>query len=156
MTTLIDDFQPLLAAAQGVELDDAESAKAALEAAFDPKGAEAAEVNRRLLARLAAGELAQKGAMPVRFGRVTKACPESRGFSIDVVVMNGAGPRHHHPLGEINYCVAVEGEPRFENEPPGWVVLPSESTHVPTVRGGTMLIAYLLPQGKIEFLEQAG
>ena len=154
--TLIDDFRPLLEAAQGVELLDARSAQAELAKALDPKSRAAADLNQRLLARLAAGELAQKGALPVRFGRVTKACPESLGFSIDVVVMNGEGPRHRHPLGEINYCVALEGDPRFVGEPPGWVVLPIESTHVPAVSGGTMLIAYLLPEGKIEFLDQPG
>jgi hypothetical protein len=36
-------------------------------------------------------------------------------------------------------------------EPPGWVVEPPGSVHVPTVAGGTMLIVYLLPRGEIEF-----
>jgi hypothetical protein len=35
---------------------------------------------------------------------------------------------------------------------PGWVVEAPGSQHVPTVAGGTMLIVYLLPQGRIEFL----
>ena len=52
----------------------------------------------------------------------------------------------------MNFCVALDGEPRFEDQPPGWVVLPPESTHVPRVEGGTMLIVYLLPGGEIEFL----
>ena len=67
--------------------------------------------------------------------------------------MNGPGPRHRHPDGEVSYCLAMDGEPTFDGRPPGWVVLPPDSNHVPTVEGGTMLIAYLLPGGAIEFLE---
>ena len=66
--------------------------------------------------------------------------------------MNGAGPEHRHPAGEVNYCIALEGNPTFDGAPPGWVVKAPDSTHVPTVEGGTMLIVYLLPGGKIEFL----
>ena len=53
--------------------------------------------------------------------------------------------------GEVNYCVALEGEPRFDGHAPGWVVMPPGSGHVPTVSGGRMLIVYLLPKGQIEF-----
>ena len=84
---------------------------------------------------------------------MTKATEASEGFSIDVVVMNGAGPRHRHPLGEVDYCVALDGDPTFDGRAPGWVVMPTDSTHVPTVAGGTMLIVYLLPEGAMEFLE---
>jgi hypothetical protein len=88
----------------------------------------------------------------VKWGRVTKATPESLDQSVDVVLMNGAGPKHRHPSGEVNFCVAVEGQPTFDGEPPGWVVLEPGSAHVPTVAGGTMLIVYLLPRGEMEFL----
>ena len=87
----------------------------------------------------------------MKFGRVTKALPESDDFSIDVVHMNGPGPHHKHPGGEVNYCIALDGEPRFDGQPPGWVVMPPGSGHVPTVSGGRMLIVYLLPKGQIEF-----
>jgi hypothetical protein len=82
---------------------------------------------------------------------VAKAGPATSGFSIDVVHMSGPGPRHRHPNGEVNFCLALDGAPRFDGEPPGWVVLPPGSSHVPAVTGGTMLIVYLLPQGAIEF-----
>ena len=67
--------------------------------------------------------------------------------------MTGPGPKHRHPTGEVDYCVALEGEPTFDGQPPGWVVMAPDSVHVPTVAGGAMLIVYLLPQGAMEFLE---
>ncbi len=98
------------------------------------------------------GKIAERGELPVRFGRVSKATPESRDFSIDVVLMTGPGPRHRHPAGEINYCIRIDGEPTFMDQPPGWVDEAPDSVHVPSVAGGTMLIVYLLPQGQMEFL----
>ena len=115
-------------------------------------GPAAEALGAELVLLLEGGRIAERGEPPVRWGRVAKASAETRGFSIDVVHMSGAGPRHLHPNGEVNFCVALEGEPTFEGAPAGWVVLPPGSTHVPTVAGGTMLIVYLLPEGKIEFL----
>ena len=91
--------------------------------------------------------------LPVRWGRVSKATEESQGFSIDIVLMNGAGPRHRHPNGEVNFCIPIEGKPTFDGHKPGWVVFPPDSEHVPTVSGGIMLIVYLLPEGAMEFLK---
>ena len=48
--------------------------------------------------------------------------------------------------------VKLDGSPTFMGQPAGWVVEAPGSQHVPTVAGGTMLIVYLLPQGRIEFL----
>ena len=149
---MIESFKPLLAAAQGVDLDDPEAARTTLESRLDPAGAEARELNAELVRLLDEGKIADRGELPVRWGRVSKASDETMQFSIDVVLMTGPGPRHRHPRGEVNYCVALEGSPTFEAQPPGWVVLGPETTHVPTVEGGKMLIVYLLPQGEIEFL----
>ena len=151
---MIETFLPLLRAAQGLDLADPEAARAALNARLAPGGPEASRVARELRGLLAEGRVAERGEPPLRWGRVAKASSETLGFSIDVVHMSGAGPRHRHPRGEVNFCIALDGEPRFEGAPPGWVVLPPESTHVPTVEGGTMLIVYLLPGGEIEFLPQ--
>jgi hypothetical protein len=85
----------------------------------------------------------------VRFGRVAK---DLGGFSVDAVWMDGPGPRHRHPGGEIDLCLVAEGEPKFDGHAPGWVVYGPDSTHVPTVSGGAMLILYFLPGGAIEFL----
>jgi len=150
---MLETFRPLLDAATGVDLTDPASAQAELTKRFDPSGEAAQQLNGKLLELIEAGQLAERGALPVRWGRVTKASEESSGFSIDVVLMNGPGPQHRHPNGEVNYCVKVDGNPTFDLAPAGWVVKSPDSTHVPTVDGGTMAIVYLLPQGEIEFLE---
>ena len=63
-----------------------------------------------------------------------------------------AGPKHRHPNGEIDLCFTLRGEARFDGRPEGWVVYGQDTTHVPTVRDGQMLILYFLPGGAIEFL----
>lgn len=148
---MLETFQPLLDAAHELDLTDPAAAEAALSARFDPEGETASALRETFRRLLEEGAIASRGELPVRWGRVAKASEESRGFSIDVVVMNGPGPEHRHPSGEVNYCIALEGNPTFDGAPPGWVVKPPDSTHVPTVEGGTMLIVYLLPGGAIEF-----
>lgn len=150
---MLEQFRPLCEAAAGLDLTDPRAARAELVRRFDPASAAAREVERGLRALLAEGRIAERGELPVKWGRVSKAVPETQDFSIDVVHMNGAGPRHRHPHGEVNYCIALDGAPRFEGEPPGWVVLAPGSDHVPTVTGGTMLIVYLLPQGALEWVK---
>ena len=150
---MLATFRPLLDAAHGVDLSDPAAARRALDSRLDPTGAGAAALNDELLRLLEQGRVAERGELPVRWGRVAKASEDTCDLSIDVVLMNGPGPRHRHPDGEVNYCVAVEGSPTFDGEPPGWVVKAPDSTHVPTVEGGTMLIVYLLPGGAIEFVE---
>ncbi|MEC7947559.1 MAG: DUF4863 family protein, partial [Myxococcota bacterium] len=87
----------------------------------------------------------------VRFGRLTKATTASRGFSIDAVDMNGPGPGHVHPNGEVDLCFALDGAPTFDGNPPGWTSYAPGSWHVPTVAGGRMAILYFLPDGAIRF-----
>jgi hypothetical protein len=150
---MLDTFRPLLEAAQGLDLADPAAARAELARRFDPQSARAKSLAGELLTLCRAGKIAERGELPVKWGRVSKALPETLEQSIDVVLMNGPGPRHRHPAGEVNFCIAVDGSPTFDGEPPGWVVLPPGSTHVPTVSGGTMLIVYLLPRGEMEFLK---
>jgi hypothetical protein len=87
----------------------------------------------------------------IRFGRVAK---DLDGFSVDAVLMDRPGPRHRHPNGEVDLCFARKGAPAFDGHPEGWVVYGPGSVHVPTVRGGEMLILYFLPGGAIEFLKE--
>ncbi|MDE0903709.1 MAG: DUF4863 family protein [Planctomycetota bacterium] len=148
---MLNTFQPLIQAATDLELTDPPAAQAELTRRLDPKGPDGQAVTQALQALLAAEKIATRGELPVRWGRVSKASPETGDFSIDVVHMNGAGPKHTHGRGEINFCVALTGEPTFDGHGPGWVVLPPGSTHVPTVAGGEMLIVYLLPGGVVEF-----
>lgn len=151
-TDLTEAFRPLLDAARGVDLTDSASAEKQLNERFDPAGAEAQTLNAALLALFEDGQIANRGEPPVRWGRAAKPTPETHGFSIDVVHMTAPGPKHSHPKGEIDYCIALDGAPTFDGRAPGWIVLPPESVHIPTVAGGTMLIVYLLPDGEMKFL----
>jgi hypothetical protein len=148
---MIETFRPLFDAAAGLDLSDTRAARDELDRRLDPSGEVAKKIGEDLGAPLTAGKIADRGELPVRWSRVAKAGPDTRDLSIDVVLMTGPGPRHRHPGGEVNFCLALEGSPRFDGQEPGWVVFPPGSSHVPTVEGGTMLIVYLLPGGQIEF-----
>src|SRR5690348_13275011 len=106
---MIDTFRPLIDAARGVDLSDPVAAREMLRQRFDPAGQEARGLNERLRELIEAGRIAERGEMPVKFGRVCKATGETEDFSIDVVHMDGAGPHHVHPMGEVNWCVALDG-----------------------------------------------
>lgn len=150
---MIDIFRPLLDAARDLDVTDTAAAEATLCQRFDPQSEAGKALSAKLLEMLEAGEIANRGELPMTFGRVSKACPESDNFTIDVVRMNGAGPKHRHPKGEINYAVSISGEPTFDGRQPGWVVFSEGSEHVPTAAGGEMLIVYLLPEGAFEFVK---
>lgn len=148
---MLELFRPLIEAARGLDLTRPAAARAEVTRRFDPQGPAAQALGAQLIAAFEAGQIATRGEWPVRFGRVSKALPETLDHSIDVVVMTGPGPRHRHPGGELDFCVTMEGQPTFDGQGPGWVVYGPESTHVPTVSGGKMLIVYLLPGGQIDF-----
>ena len=96
-----------------------------------------------------AGWLVPRESGAVRFGRLAK---EQNGFSLDVVLSGGDGPRHKHPNGEINLMFPWSGSPVFDGRKPGWAVFPPDSVHVPGVVEGEMLILYLLPDGAVEWV----
>lgn len=107
-------------------------------------------------AGVAAGWLCNREAGGIRYGRIFKPAPELQGFSVDVVDMQDlAGPHHSHPLGEIDLIMPLDGAARFDGRSAGWLVLPPGSAHRPTVSQGRALILYLLPEGRIEFTQQA-
>ena len=148
---MIDTFLPLCRAAADVDFD-AKDATAQLNERFGYESEEGRAFVEAFKALHAAGEVADRGELPVEWGRVSKATEETLGFSLDVVHMNGAGPDHVHPTGEASFCVPLEGKPEFEGTRSGWHVLPPGSSHIPLVTGGRMLIVYLLPGGEMEFL----
>lgn len=150
---MLETFQPLIDAARGVDLSDPAAAVATLKSRLDPDSEAGQAVSAALKELLDAGKVADRGAHPVKFSRAAKAAPETSDFSIDVVDMTGPGPLHRHPNGEVNWCIALEGAPTFQEQPPGWVVESPGSQHVPTVAGGRMLIVYLLPGGAMEFIQ---
>lgn len=110
-----------------------------------------ATIREKVLAGLEAGWLTPKEAGGVKFGRVASAGEDSRGYTIDAVDMNGPGPGHTHPQGEVDLCFALEEGSLFDGNPEGWVVYGPGSWHVPTVSNGRMAILYFLPGGAIRF-----
>ncbi len=104
------------------------------------------------LAAHAAGWLTPKEAGGVKFGRLTRADAASHGLSIDAVDMDGpASGAHTHPRGEVEFCIDLVGQPRFDGLRQRFVAYPPGSRHVPTVSEGRMLILYFLPGGEIAF-----
>ena len=133
--------------------DPADAGLAArLNARMPVDGAVCATVRDAAEAGVAAGWLCNREAGGISFSRPVKPGPGSHGLSVDAVLMEDVvGPRHTHTNGEINLCFAQSGDPRFDGNPPGWVVFPPGSTHRPRVDGGRMLILYFLPEGAIVF-----
>ena len=145
-------LSPLLEHVAALDLTAPEKALASLTQHFPPDGPFIMGIAALMRAGVADGSLCNRGGGSVRFSRVFKASEASSGLSADAVLMDGPGPLHRHPLGEVDLCFSEDGEPSFDGEAAGWAVYPPGSTHVPTVSGGTMLILYLLPQGAIDFL----
>jgi hypothetical protein len=144
----VELLRPLAAALQAVDVQNPEAA-AQCERAASFTGPLVAAVRTAALANVDSAWLLPKAQGGIRFGRVAK---ELLGFSVDAVLMDVPGPKHRHPNGEIDLCFTTAGEPRFDGKPAGWVVYGKDTTHIPTVRGGQMLILYFLPGGAIEFL----
>ncbi len=148
-SNLLSALQPVLE--RLAQLDPSDPGLAdVLDAELPVDGAALAAVATLVRAGAREGWLAPKGGPGLSFGRVSKAVPESRDFSVDAVVMDRPGPGHVHPRGEIDLCFALSGEPRFDGQPAGWVVYPPGSWHVPTVSGGEMAILYFLPGGAFQ------
>lgn len=145
-------LSPLLAHVAGLDLSLPDSARASLEEAFPVGGPWVSALRSRMLEAEADGSICNRGKMPVRWSRVFKASAETSDLSADAVLMDGPGPLHEHPNGEVDLCFSLDGEPRFDGAAEGWVVYGPGSRHVPTVSGGRMLILYLLPEGAMAFL----
>lgn len=143
---LTDALRAVTATVAALDLHQPAVAVAALERAFD--AATIDTLDRLFATASAEGWLTPRQASEtVSFGRLAKPSAETHGLSIDVVDMSGPGAAHTHPHGEVSLCFPRAGDPRFEGVQRGWAVLPPGSTHVPTVRGGRMVIAYFLPEG---------
>lgn len=144
--TVIETLEPFARAVAELDLTAPEAAQASLEAAFPH--ATLGSVHALLAAARDEGWLTpRKASESLNFGRICKPSPETHGQSMDAVDMAGAGAAHTHPNGEVSLCFVEDGDPRFCGNPPGWVVVPPGSRHVPEVTGGRMLIVYFLPEG---------
>ncbi len=149
MQEFAEELRPVARLLENVDLKDPAAARDAIEASLPFAGDLVASVRAKAEAAATAGWLLPKENGAIRFGRVAK---DLEGFSVDAVLMSSPGPKHRHPNGEIDLCFALDGDPRFDGQAEGWVVYKPDSTHVPTVSGGTMLILYFLPGGAMEFL----
>ena len=142
-------LQPITASIQNLSLEDPATAKTELDTMLPVDSPQIQEVREAMAAGVAEGWLVPRAKGAVQFGRLAK---EQNGFSLDVVLSGGDGPRHRHPNGEINLMFAWSGEPVFDGCEPGWAVFGPDSVHVPGVTGGQMLILYLLPDGAVEWV----
>ncbi|MBK8976616.1 MAG: DUF4863 family protein [Planctomycetes bacterium] len=147
--TFLTLLAPLARTLRDCPIADPKAARAWLDEHLPFAGATITAVRAAAVAGAEAGWLLPKRNGTIRFGRVAK---DLEGFSVDAVWMSDPGPKHRHPNGEIDLCFAIDGAPRFDGNAEGWTVYGPDTTHVPTVRGGTMLILYFLPGGAIEFL----
>lgn len=156
-SSLIDLLEPILAAVAGLhpeERGDAATQEALLHflnEAFPVDGERVQAIGATIEAGVAAGWLCDRGDPDARFSRVAKASPATHGMSIDVVRLKGAALRHRHPKGEVTLGFAVEGEPDFGGDAPGWIFAAPGSTHVPQVNGGRMNLIYFLPDGAVDW-----
>ena len=88
----------------------------------------------------------------IKFGRIIQHGPETKGFSVDVVLMeNIQGPYHGHPQGEIDMIIPETADAKFDGQGQGWMVCEPETAHYPTVTDGKAIVLYLLPEGEIDF-----
>ena len=147
---LLQALDPVLKVLSTLDLSDPEGAKSGLDSQLPLEDLEA--LRRLTVEGYEEGWLLPHENGGVQYGRVEK---DRAGWSVDAVLMSGPGPLHRHPKGEVDLLFTLSGEAEFDGHPEGWCVYGPDSTHVPTVRGGTMLILYFLPEGAIEFLQQS-
>lgn len=157
---LLTQLAPVLDLVAALPLHECHDAAAAaalasrLQAALPAESAQAQAIGQALREGIAAGWLCDRGEPSARFSRVAKASPDTRELSIDVVALEGPALRHRHPRGEVTLGFAVdpaaEGS-RFDGHPPGWVVMPVGSIHIPTVTGPRMALLYFLPGGAMDW-----
>ena len=151
-TALLSALAPVIALTRGLDLRQVGEARAALSAAFPVDGDVWQQLKALFVEGRTAGWLCDRDNGGVKFSRVKKADAAVDGdVSIDAVHMSGPGPGHTHGNGEVDLCFVVDGDPRFDGRPEGFVVYAPGSWHVPTVTGGAMDILYLLPAGAITF-----
>jgi len=123
-----------------------------LDAAFPPDGETFESLADLCRQGIAEGWLCNREQGGIRFGRIIRPGPATRGFSVDVVQMADiVGPHHRHPNGEIDMVIPEDEGAEFDGHGRGWVVYGPGSSHAPTVTGGRAIVLYLLPDGAIEF-----
>jgi hypothetical protein len=157
---LLRDLAPLIDVVAALPLDDCADHDAAarlaarLQERLPAEGPGVQAVGAALRRGVQDGWLCDRGETNARFSRVAKAGPDTRALSVDVVALEGPAVRHRHPRGEVTLGFPFDPDTtgsRFDGHPPGWVVMPAGSTHVPTVTGPRMVLLYFLPGGAVEW-----
>lgn len=119
---------------------------------FAPDGEDFAALAAACRAGIDEGWLCARVHDGIRYGRVIQPAPETRGFSVDVVLMEEkVGPHHRHPAGEIDMIIPETPGAKFNGAGQGWLVYGPGTAHHPTVTAGRAIVLYLLPEGEIEF-----
>lgn len=87
-----------------------------------------------------------------RRGRIAEASDATHGFTVESgKLRNVLGNYHRHPKGEINMIGPVDATGQFCGHGAGWRVFAPDSSHYPTVSGGTVTLLFFLPGGLIEY-----
>jgi len=161
---LLRDLAPILERVAALPLDECRDHEAAaelaarLQASMPAESPGAQAVGVALRQGIDDGWLCDRGEPSARFSRVAKAGPGTCELSIDVVALEGPALRHGHPRGEVTLAFAFDpaaSGSRFDGHPPGWVVMPAGSSHVPTVTGPRMVLLYFLPGGAVDWQPQS-
>ncbi len=157
---LVETLGPFLQQVAALPLDDCRDREAAnalmarLEQALPADGPDARRLGDALREGVEQGWLCDRGEPSARFCRLGKATAATHDLSIDLVCLEGPARRHRHPRGEVTLGFTVDPAStgaRFDDFPPGWVVMPADSTHTPTVTGPRMLLLYFLPGGAMDW-----
>ena len=152
MSDLKTLLEPISRFVPELDLADAAGAEAALNERFPAGSAEIAAIRESAFAALAAGEIAERGEAGMKWGRLSKPQDTPGGASIDAVHMSdSSGPAHTHTKGEVCLCFGESDGATFEGRGDTWIVMPAGSRHEPTVKNGSMLILYWLPEGAVEW-----
>ena len=109
------------------------------------------DVHRLIREGDAEGWVCGREANGVRFSRPVKPGGAAGPFSVDVVDMDGVGPHHGHPNGEIDMVMPTDPNAKFDGVGAGWKVYGPGTAHAPTVSEGRAYVLYLLPAGAIDF-----
>lgn len=150
MTDLKSLLAPISIFVKGLDLEDPKAAEDALNRKWPANSAEATALRTAALDALKAGTICNRENAGVKFSRVLKPEHDAGGCSIDAVFMKDcSGPVHTHTKGEVCFCIPTDGKPAFEGRTDTWVVMRTGSRHMPTVKGGTMLILYWWPEGAV-------
>lgn len=120
--------------------------------AFPPDGPEFKALAATLRYALTHGGIGSRVNETTVYAHLSDPGKDTCGFSIDVVQLtNVKGGKHRHPKGEIDIIIPVDATALFDGRGEGWLVYPPGSTHSPSVRRGSAIVLFMLPDGEMTF-----